>query len=187
MRQPADLAESYVAMVEENEIRADLSFYERARIVARALEAGVFESEKQALQSLFGNATYARRSKIKSFLPIVADLGDVLKYPAHLSERAGLAISKALTSDPDAKARVRKALGRAKRSTAEVELSCLMGALKPKSSPTESKIDPNKGADRGSSEDITITAKPGRIVLTGAGVTDELRQKLRAWLKSGGR
>ena len=39
LRQPQDLAASYVAMAEENEIRADLSHYERARLVLRALEA----------------------------------------------------------------------------------------------------------------------------------------------------
>ena len=53
-------------MVEENEIRADLSFFERARIVRRAVEGGVFGSEKQALQSLFSAASYAKRSKIKT-------------------------------------------------------------------------------------------------------------------------
>jgi hypothetical protein len=100
LRPPADLAQSYIAMVEENEIRAALSFFERARIVARSLDAGVFETEKAALQSLFSAASYAQRSKIKSFLPIVAALDGVLLFPTYLTERAGLALSKALLGQP---------------------------------------------------------------------------------------
>jgi hypothetical protein len=42
------MPEAYLAMVEENEIRVGLSFYERARIVARAAEAGVFERHRGA-------------------------------------------------------------------------------------------------------------------------------------------
>ena len=50
-------------MVEENEIRVGLSYYERARIVAKAVAQGVFETEKQALQRLFHTASRPKRSK----------------------------------------------------------------------------------------------------------------------------
>ena len=40
-------------MVDENEIRAGLSFYERGRIVAKATDAGVYTSDKTALAALF--------------------------------------------------------------------------------------------------------------------------------------
>jgi hypothetical protein len=42
LRQPASSEEAYVAMVEENEIRLGLSYYERARIAAKSVEAGVY-------------------------------------------------------------------------------------------------------------------------------------------------
>ena len=41
LRSPETAGDAYLAMVEENEIRLGLSHYERARIVLRAVEAGV--------------------------------------------------------------------------------------------------------------------------------------------------
>lgn len=96
VRQPETAADAYVAMVEENEIRLGLSYYERARIAGRAVELGVFASEKQALQRLFSNASRARRSKIGSFLTIWRHLDGVLRFPAAITERLGLHLEKGL-------------------------------------------------------------------------------------------
>ncbi|MFT4149753.1 MAG: ParB N-terminal domain-containing protein [Paracoccaceae bacterium] len=96
VRRPETAAEAYVAMVEENEIRLGLSYYERARIAGRAVEMGVFTSEKQALQRLFSNASRARRSKIGSFLTLWRHLDEVLRFPAAIPERLGLNLDKAL-------------------------------------------------------------------------------------------
>jgi hypothetical protein len=60
----------------------------------------VFETEKQALQRLFSAASRARRSKIGSFLSIYRLLDDVLRFPAAIPERLGLALSKALEDRP---------------------------------------------------------------------------------------
>ena len=53
LRRREDLSAAYVAMVEENEIRADLSFYERARIAVQAAAAGVYPDTHTAVQSSF--------------------------------------------------------------------------------------------------------------------------------------
>lgn len=100
LRRPDSAQDAYIAMVEENEIRLGLSYYERARIAARAVDAGVFDSEKQALQRLFSSASRARRSKIGSFLSIYRLLDDVLRFPAAIPERLGLALSQALDARP---------------------------------------------------------------------------------------
>jgi ParB family chromosome partitioning protein len=68
LRRPDTAAEAYVAMVEENEIRVGLSYYERARVAARAAEAGVFEDASAAIDVLFSTASKAKRSKIRSFV-----------------------------------------------------------------------------------------------------------------------
>ena len=47
--------DAYVAMVEENEIRVGLSFYERARIAAKSVEAGVYPDDRAALRALFAD------------------------------------------------------------------------------------------------------------------------------------
>lgn len=102
LRRPAEASEAYVAMVEENEIRQGLSYYERARIAARAVDLGVFASEKQALQQLFAAASRARRSKIGSFLGVYRALDGALRFPAAIPERLGLALARALETAPEA-------------------------------------------------------------------------------------
>ncbi|ODM45556.1 hypothetical protein A9320_27680, partial [Ruegeria sp. PBVC088] len=96
LRRPSESAEAYVAMIEENEIRVGLSHYERARIVTRAVEAGAYPDETEALRGLFATASRAKRSKIKSFTTIVRALDGELGFPRALGERQGLALAQAL-------------------------------------------------------------------------------------------
>ncbi len=96
VRRPDTAADAYIAMVEENEIRLGLSYYERARIAARAVEQGVFPSEREALRRLFANASRSRRSKIGSFLTLYQHLDPVLRFPSAIPERLGLALEKRL-------------------------------------------------------------------------------------------
>ena len=176
-------------MVEENEIRADLSFFERARIVLRAVEGGVFGSEKQALQSLFSAASYAKRSKIKSFIPIVAALDGALRFPTHLTERSGLAIAKVLAETPALGAQAAAALTADPAPTPEAEAEQLKALIleagigsfppeKPEARPTRPKpvIDQITPA-------LRLKSAPGRIELSGADVDPQLEADLRAWLQ----
>ena len=55
-RRPDTASDAYRAMVEENEIRSELSYFERARIVEMSVQQGVYDSHKQALQTLFSSA-----------------------------------------------------------------------------------------------------------------------------------
>ena len=100
LRHPDTAASAYVAMVEENEIRSGLSYYERARVTAKAVEAEVFPTEKAALQKLFSAASRARRSKIGSFLAIYRHMDGTLRFPAALPERLGLTLARLLEADP---------------------------------------------------------------------------------------
>jgi hypothetical protein len=99
VRNPADAAESYVAMVEENEIRVGLSYYERARIVARSVDRDVFRSDRVALAQLFAAVSRSKRSKIGQFVTLVRQLDQGLKYPTYITERSGLALVQALETD----------------------------------------------------------------------------------------
>ena len=129
LRQPAQRAESYVAMVEENEIRVGLSYYVRARIAAKAVEQGVFATEKEALLTLFASASRPKRSKIRSFLPVVAALDGHLRFPHVLSERLGLGLAQALTEDAGFADTVHAALAQADADSAEAETAVLVKAL----------------------------------------------------------
>lgn len=100
IRTPATAGDAYVAMVEENEVRLGLSYYERARIVARSVERGVFDSDRQALQRLFSTASPAKRSKIGSFMTIHRQLASWLRFPQAIPERLGLVLVRILETDP---------------------------------------------------------------------------------------
>ena len=123
---PDSAEASYVAMVEENEIRVNLSHYERARIAVRACKEGVFTRRKYALQALFGNATRTKRSKIGSFVTLVEALDAVLFYPTAISEKLGLALVRTIEADAGFAGRATQALQAADRSSPEAELAVLM-------------------------------------------------------------
>ncbi|MDU8912139.1 ParB/RepB/Spo0J family partition protein [Aestuariicoccus sp. MJ-SS9] len=194
IRRPETAAEAYQAMVEENEIRVGLSYFERARIVAKAAEEGVYRSEKEALLDLFRAASRPKRSKIGGFLPIVHHLSSVLQFPQALSERGGLALGRALEEDAGLGARLQAALRAARADTPEAEAEVIAAAMEPpQPAPRNTVPDPAPPAPApGAAEDrrgrevapgIWLrTAANGDITLSGPGLTPEKRAALKRWL-----
>ena len=182
VRRPETGADAYVAMVEENEIRANLSFYERARIVMRAVEAGVYPTEKKALQGLFATASFAKRSKVKSFIPVVLALDGLLRFPARIPERMGLALSKALDT-PGFMDRAAAALT-PPAATPEAEAATLARLLRPARADTAGS-DTEHGGTEPETPDLTVTVTDGQIVIAGADATPALAARLRRWLGLG--
>lgn len=90
------VSDAYVTMVEENEVRSNLSHYERGRIAVLAARQGAYVDTSAAVAALFASGSKAKRSKIRSFAAIHEELGDVLHFPTALGERLGLRISNAL-------------------------------------------------------------------------------------------
>ncbi|MGB1234094.1 MAG: ParB/RepB/Spo0J family partition protein, partial [Planktomarina sp.] len=128
VRSPDQSSDAYVAMVEENEIRVGLSYFERANIVREAVRAGVFISETVALNELFGAVSRSKRSKIKSFLPIVGQLKDALKFPQALTERVGLSLSTRFAADDTFGIKLRDRLRKSEVHTAAEEAAILSKA-----------------------------------------------------------
>ncbi|MEH6740752.1 MAG: ParB/RepB/Spo0J family partition protein [Sulfitobacter sp.] len=98
IRPAASSAASMEAMVEENEIRSDLTHFERGRIAVLAAQHGVYRDVEEATAKLFAFASKAKRSKIRSFAVVFERLGDVLGFPLALKEKQGLAIAAGLRS-----------------------------------------------------------------------------------------
>lgn len=142
LRRPETAGDAYLAMVEENEIRLGLSHYERARIVLRAVEAGVFPTTKAALQKLFAHGSRARRSKIGSFLGVVEALDGVLRFPTDLGERLGLALAAQIEADAGLADRLRRDLAAAAPESAEAERLVLEATLRPEPALAEAAADP---------------------------------------------
>lgn len=127
VRAPQDSADAFAAMVEENEIRANLSHYERGRIAVVAAEQGAFDSVEGAVNHMFRHASKAKRSKIRSFAELFECLGDMLKFPEDLSERRGLQIAGALRQGSEVS--LRNALAEGTIATSADEWSILESAL----------------------------------------------------------
>lgn len=180
VRAPQSAPEAYLAMVEENEVRAGLSYYERARIAARAAEQGAFPTARLAVKGLFGNVSRSKRSKITSFLRVYEALDEVLMFPAALSERQGLALAKALEADAGLAARIVAVLEEP-ATEAEAEQEALAQALRPAMSDVpapKAPVAPAKAPEAG----IKVSRGQGRISLSGQGVTDAFMDALEAWV-----
>jgi ParB-like chromosome segregation protein Spo0J len=163
VRVPGQAAEAYRAMVEENEIRIGLSYYERARIVARAADRGVFPDDRAALSALFAHATRPRRSKIGSFVRLVRALDGELRFPSAIPERLGLALVKALEARPDLEKRLKQSLKSAAPATAEAEAAVLQASLR-RDRPATTRARPALPPG------IDLRQEVGRLTLTGAAV-----------------
>ena len=190
LRKPEEASDAYLAMVEENEIRVDLSYFERARIVAKAVEEGVYAMERTALQELFRAASRAKRSKIGSFLPVVRALDGHLRFPHVLSERLGLGLAQALTEDPGFVDHLRARLKAAEPDSAEAETAVLVKAL------MDQKQSLNKGSETKMSKekpafrDETVGAftlhrhGDGTLSILGAAWPERLESDLKRLLKA---
>ena len=187
LRQPEDAAEAYLAMVEENEIRVGLSYFERARIALKSVEQGVFDTQQAALRDLYQSASRAKRSKIGSFVRIVDALDGHLKYPEAIGERFGLALSKALDTRPRLLRKIVGALKAEAPGSAEAELALLsaqVAASSPnKASNIPAKQAPKRRLDSGSDVNVVMN-KDGNFALSGAGVDAKLRKALLKWLET---
>lgn len=96
------LAGLYRRMVDENLIRKDLSFAEMATLAVEYAKDPQIEMQdpRKAVATLFESASYQKRSYIRSFIPVVEALSDVLDYPHELPRALGLAVSNAIETEP---------------------------------------------------------------------------------------
>lgn len=127
LRRGRDAAAVYAGMVEENEIRAALTPYERGRIAAVAAGQGAFASVDEAVEAIFAAASKSKRSKIRGFALVHEVLGDLLAFPAALGEKQGLQLAQALRDGQGQQ--LRDALAQATSATPEAEWKRLDAAM----------------------------------------------------------
>ncbi|MEO1681197.1 MAG: ParB N-terminal domain-containing protein [Pseudomonadota bacterium] len=189
VRSPDNAPEAYLSMVEENEIRLGLSYYERARIVVKALEVGVFDTPRAALQILFANVSRAKRSKIKSVMSVVEALDTSLRFPEALTERAGLDLAKALEVD-GAAATLNAALADRAPDSPEAETALLAATvatiLSPRDASRPGSVTAHDGTGVPEAAHVYVRHGPDGLTLSGPGVDDGLEDALKAWLRRRG-
>ena len=215
VRAPETASEAYLSMVEENEIRLGLSYYERARIVVKALEQGVYRDKGTALRTLFGNVSRAKRSKIGTFMEVVEALDGSLRFPAALGERFGLRLARHLHR-PGLTDALRAALAEASPATADAEFDVIISVLEravpapdapepadrsdeadgsdgvsPSSEPAPVRSETPPAPDKADAPPlprpaVTTELSGDRLTLTGPGVDAGLLAALDAWLRRRG-
>ena len=191
LRRPETAADAYVAMVEENEIRVGLSYYERARVAAKAVEQGVYEDEKQALLQMYSTASRAKRSKIRSFLTIYHAADDLLRFPMAIGERLGLALAKVLETDPTRAEALRDAVQGRAPETAETELELVERVVaegrKASLTPASETIPEPETPMREGIERVTPAVRAiwtrHSLTLSGDGMTEAFRKRLFVWIR----
>ena len=176
VKRPDDSAEAYQAMIEENEIRADLSFYERANIAAMCVGQKVYPNARAAVAGLFAHAPAPKRSKILKFLVIREALGNALRFPAAIPEKLGLKLAMAIEADGGVARRLSDTLRKNPPADAAAERRSIERALK---MPVAAKDAAEEIAPG-----LCLQVKKGRAVVTGPGVDDAFHDALRAWVVS---
>ncbi|MCL6285262.1 ParB N-terminal domain-containing protein [Ruegeria sp. 2012CJ41-6] len=198
---PESAQASYVAMVEENEIRVNLSHYERARIAVRAMKEGVYPNQRLALQGLYANAARSKRSKIGTFITLVDAFDDSLYFPSAISEKLGLALARELVRDPGFGDVLKEQLRNTPRDSAGAEMRILADAVaerqpspapqaapEPSTPPTRPRVRIAGGEHIVTqvSEGLEMRFSPNqsRIELVGDDVSEALADALQGWLQS---
>ena len=170
IKRPEDSAAAYRAMIEENELRADLSFYERANIAVAAVGQGIYPDTRRAVAGLFAHASPAKKSKITRFVTIRNHLGKVLTFPTAIPEKLGLALAQALEADAKLGARIGDALRKTVPEDAAAERRTLERALKRQTPKTDAEeLVPG----------LKFEARAGRVTLSGARVDADFLDALR--------
>lgn len=147
VRPARDEAATLGAMVEENEVRVNLTSYERGRTASVAVQDGVFPDLDTAVATLFAAASKAKRSKVRSFARLHEELGDLLTFPQALSERQCLRLAGALKAGQGAA--LRRALGAGPAADAAAEWALLDAAVRRAEAPRPDAPVAGRAAPRG--------------------------------------
>jgi ParB family chromosome partitioning protein len=96
VREPADVAQAVAEMVEENEVRADVSPWERGSFVVAARNAGVFATVEEAVDRLHGAAYPTKRSRIRAYARVAEELNGDFGAPERLSHEEIMRLAAAI-------------------------------------------------------------------------------------------
>ncbi len=170
----------YRRMVDENLIRADVSFAEMARLAeAYAADPETSAADPDAaVDILFGSVGKQKRSYIRGFVRLLHMAGPLLKHPAALPRALGLSVRKELETDPAALQKLRALLSSHPDRGAEDEAQLLRvfcGLDAPMAFPAGNDRPPPSRAPRPARTTFQVSARSGTIKCTASQGRLELR------------
>ena len=122
------LADLYRKMVDENLVRKDLSFGEMARLaLSYAQDSGVEVSD--AVGTLYASALKQKKTYIRQFARVLADLDGALRYPEAIPRALGLDVYRFLDAQAGNAMTLKKALIKQPERDADAELGILRAGI----------------------------------------------------------
>ncbi|NEX47961.1 ParB/RepB/Spo0J family partition protein [Pseudotabrizicola algicola] len=98
LRTPETLAQAMAEMVGENEIRSQITPWEKARLVLATVDEGHFPTPDAAIRGLFPHLSRQSHHRMRGHAEVVEALGDILSQPETLSSRRLDRLATALRS-----------------------------------------------------------------------------------------
>ena len=95
IRQPASYAAAFAAMVEENEVRAELSPFEKGMTLVTAVRCEIFPSVDAAIDAMHAGKPYHQRSRLRTLARFAAEMDGLLTAPEKLSQAQAFRIAAA--------------------------------------------------------------------------------------------
>ena len=99
LRTPTTIPEAMALMIAENEVRADLSPWEKGRILVAANDQGVFPTIDAAIFALHPHATASQRHRLRMLASVVEAMDGTLTTPEGYSFRQLARLNAALHPD----------------------------------------------------------------------------------------
>jgi ParB family chromosome partitioning protein len=96
VRAPQDVGARLEAMIEENEIRAEISPYERGRIACIAFQHGLFPTIEEAVDKLYPRASQPKRSRLRALARLCEVVDGLLSTPERLTLAQALRLANAV-------------------------------------------------------------------------------------------
>ena len=99
LRTPKSIPEAMADMIAENDVREDLSPWERGRILNRAVQSEMFGTLDEALKALHRGASKQKSSRLRRYATVVSEFDDIFQTPEDLGARQMERLALALRLD----------------------------------------------------------------------------------------
>ena len=161
------LVDLYRKMVDENMVRKDLSFGEMAQLaLSYAQDAEIDPGE--AVSKLYASALKQKRSYIRQFTRLLADLDGAVRFPEAIPRSLGLELCKLFEAEPERAGVVVEALQAKPDRDAARELAILRKAATtktPRDAPTARTVSKTSLRLARPEGEAKVTATDGRVEL----------------------
>ncbi|MGP6089897.1 ParB/RepB/Spo0J family partition protein [Antarctobacter jejuensis] len=87
LRTPEDIPKAVAAMVTENEIRSQITPWEKARLILQCLDEEIFATADEAINALFRTGSRQKRARLRGLVPVVEAFDGFLNAPERLTAR----------------------------------------------------------------------------------------------------